>query len=273
MVRVTLDRILRDIAVQVSLAAHTFSPHKDLSLEAQSRDAEGAPTKVFSLPMRRKASTSSLSRAKGKERAEPVSSSPSYPPPSSPVPEPTPSSQTGSRASSLAPTTPEDPASQRLRLLASMAPQPALPAKIAGILDHWTVGTDPASYDWAAAAAVATQQSPYIDVEGEDDDPQSQFSSQARKAKKRRKHAHERTDSWASTRPPRDPAIVGRSQPAQLGSQPSQMGGSSRHSQAAGGTQDSIPVVMSQPDGGAHGDRKGKAKKGKGKVVKPAGFK
>lgn len=57
----------------------------------------------------------------------------------------------------------EDAPIQRLRLLASLNSQPALPPNLSNVLSHWTEGADPAGYDWTAtqqriqAAATASE--------------------------------------------------------------------------------------------------------------------
>ncbi|KAL9129087.1 MAG: hypothetical protein Q9217_002359 [Psora testacea] len=267
--RIRLDRILREIAAQISLAAHIFHrapPSSVVDLVAQSRDTGRAAQLTSSLPMRRKASSSSPSSTKGKGPAVPSSSTlPSSPiavgtedRPALPTPEPTPSIHAQSSVSSLPIT--EDPASLRLRTQASMAPQPVLPSKLTDLLEHWTIGADPATYDWAATQKVLTMNT---------EDHVQNHVSESFKAK-RRKHMQERIERWSSTHSLRDRAIGG-SQPVPLrpiGSEPSQLAG---YSQVTA-TQGSIPAVMSQPLEGTYGNRKAKGTKGKPKVPKSAGF-
>ncbi|KAL9639746.1 MAG: hypothetical protein Q9164_000717, partial [Protoblastenia rupestris] len=66
-VRVTLDRTIRDIAAQICLASHVVRippPSSDVDRDTLSQDADDTPEVMFNLPMRRKASASTLSTAK-----------------------------------------------------------------------------------------------------------------------------------------------------------------------------------------------------------------
>ena len=303
-VRITLDRTLRDIAAQLCLAAHACRlppPSLDHDLNAPHQDAEDTPDLTFSLPVRRKASASSVSTRKGKGKGKVVPSPSLSGPPSHasegterirssahrltlPTPDPTPSIRTQSSASSL--TSAEDAASQRLRALVSMTPQPALPNQLTEILDRWTVGSDPNSCCWTT-----TQQAQTVTTDTGGDEIPYPPSSQIREAK-RRKRIEERVEGWSSTHPLRD-RVIGGSQPIPstlpMGSQASQ--GTAAAGYSGGGgvstssiigsqvaalakTQDSsdVPAITSQPLRGRHGDRK-KGKSGKlKKRWKIAGF-
>lgn len=63
-----------------------------------------------------------------------------------PTPAPTPSLH--SQASLSSTTRLVDPACARLKALAQLTPQPPLPDSATRLLEHWTLGTDPANYDW-----------------------------------------------------------------------------------------------------------------------------
>lgn len=257
-VRIALEKSLRDMAGQIWLASYAMridsgtSGEEPESLEAGTR---------FVLPVRRRTSATSL--GKGKERLDVVSP----PPPASsqmsedigsmplsafaalPTPEPTPSLRSGSSVSSHA--GPEDPASQRLRMYASLTPQPALPAKISNLLGQWQVGVDPAKYDWETA-----QQATVTEDESEDDSQRRQ----RKRAERRRKRQRENTIGPSSQPMPKR---LGGSQP-QYGQDTQDMQGSSQRTERV--------VSMSQAEPGKLGGRHAKNKKLKAEA-RPAGFK
>lgn len=171
--RIALDRDLRGIAAQLYLAAHVVRVRSDISdVEQDDIEAVFAPDSLLSLPVRGKPSDSSLSR---KYKLPLVgASSPPRPSQSSqdaesqallPTPDPTTPSdrssdtaqsrRTSTASSNVSAQDAEDPSSRRLRTLTSLNPQPTLPSKISNMLSHWTVGADPASYDWYAAQKAA----------------------------------------------------------------------------------------------------------------------
>ncbi|KAL9104673.1 MAG: hypothetical protein Q9163_000416 [Psora crenata] len=269
-------RMIRDIAGQICLAAHIFSLYvhaSDLDRDALLRGADSTRSPTYNLSIRHNASASSLTTAKNEGRAVPSSSSrtPSSHVPADrdhltsssprlaiPTPEPTTPTRTKSSVSSFPPE--EDPASQRLRSLTNMTPQSALPTTVADILEQWTIGGDPNSYEWTPMRQTHTRDT--------EEDPHLQ-PLESRRAK-RRKRMQERIEGWSSTHPLRQRAIGG-SQPMPsrpLGSQPWQMADSS----PAARTQNSIPNIMSQPLGGTDGNGKARGKKVKPKTPRPAGF-
>ena len=262
-VRIALEKLLRDMTGQICLAS--YSMRIDLTTSKEEKDQPagleaGAP---FVLPVRRRASASSLGKGKGKERADAVISPPpvssqmsedaDFMPSSAfaalPTPEPTPSLRSRSSVSSLAGS--EDPASQRLRAYADLAPHPALPANLSNLLGHWQIGVDPAKYDWEAA------QQATITADGSEDESQTRLR---RRAEKRRKRQRDNTVG-PSSQP--EPKRLGGSQPQQ-GQDTQGTQGSSQQTERA--------ITMSQVEPGKFGGRHAKNKKPK-VIARPAGFK
>ena len=265
--RAMLDRSLRQVALQSWLASRTTRPLKipaDRDRRAFDPDAEPQGNLIFDLPMRRIPSGSSMGAVKGRERAFQCSSSP--PAASSSQPQTsvtsmrssshrsersrtgvsTRSTQSQSSSSTAAPS--EDPASQRLRALVSLTPQPALPTNLSSILAHWTVGADPADYNWAA-----TQNAFAIDKEGDE----RTDASESRKSKRKKRLQQKSMEDWSASHPLRDRTALGGSQPTPAvlaGSQPTGMVDSSQ----TVATQDGGLVPMSQPVRGRFGMRTGK---------------
>ena len=262
-VRIAFEKSLRDLACWICLASHAIrvdSGTKAKEGKDQRQSSEAGAR--FVLPVRRRTSVTSL--GKGKTRSDTLSS----PPPASsqvsedagfmnssafealPTPEATPSLRSRSSVSSLAGS--EDLASQRLRAYASLAPQPALPAKMSNLLDHWQLGVDPATYDWEAA-----QQANATDDGIEDESRRKQRQRQEKKLKRQR----ENTVGPSSQRTPKR---LGDSQPQQ-GQDAQAMQGSSQQTEKA--------VTMSQIQPGKFGGRHAKTKKPRVLKPRPAGFK
>lgn len=108
-----------------------------------------------------------------------------------PTPDPTPSLRSKSPASSLL--GPEDPACRRLRALASLAPQPALPTSASHILRHWFEGSDPATYDFEA-----TERALKAELEPEDSDDDATTTKKRQRVEKRLKRQRERSIASSS---------------------------------------------------------------------------
>lgn len=219
-VRVTIEKRLREVAAQIYLASYGMQSEPGPS---QDEDNVSTEQELFTLPVRRKSSFTNLIK-KGKERDAPSrSSSPQVssqisqdagftqpnlqPPPGTiPTPDPTPSLYSNSSASSLPRS--EDPASQRLRALATLAPQPLLPSSMQNTLSHWTVGTNPEAYDWEAKQAVPELEDTEIEAQ----------TKKRRKLEKKLKRKRQNTMPSASQPVPiissqQAPPIVSASQP------------------------------------------------------------
>ena len=155
--RVNIEKRLRGISMQLYLSCqglqcglHSYEQDRQVDLANVDHDE-------FDLPLRRKASTISLS-TKGKEIVR--ESSPPQPiemgsqdyllnlPRMLPTPEPTPSLHSQHSASSLASTKSTLP-HQRLQALALIEPQPALSDSLTQLLGHWSLGEDPIRYNWS----------------------------------------------------------------------------------------------------------------------------
>ena len=203
-VRIAMEKQLRPLAAQLCLAAFTVRIRMEAPApKGVNENDSSTQESTFAIPVRWKGPTISLS-SKGKEAvtkssSEPLSSAP-LPQPSSSQPVPTSASQR-----SIRPETPmhgsarptplqaetatskttkrnfsEDPSSINLRALVSLDPQPLLPPKLSNILSHWSVGEDPATYDWVAAQrATALPDSEAMAAE------QARQDKAAKKAKKR----------------------------------------------------------------------------------------
>lgn len=261
-VRIALEKLLRDLTGQICLASYAMRIDSETTGKEDKDQPESLEAGLpFALPVRRRISATNL--GKGKERADAVSS----PPPASsqmsedaafmpssafaalPTPEPTPSLRSRSSVSSLAGL--EDPASQRLRAYASLAPQPALPTKMSNLLGHWQVGVDPAKYDWEAAQQATVS---------EDESENESQTRLRQRAEKRRKRQRESTVGPSSQPTPKR---LGGSQPQQ-GQNARDTHGSSHQTEGV--------VTMSQVEPGKFGGRHSKNKKPKAKA-RPAGFK
>ena len=262
-VRIAFEKSLRDLAWRICLASHAIGVDSGTKAkEGKDQQNSSEAGARFVLPVRRRPSVTSL--GKGKTRSDALSS----PPPASsqmsedagfmnssalealPTPEATPSLRSRSSVSSLAGS--EDPASQRLRAYASLAPQPALPAKMSNLLYHWQLGIDPAKYDWEAA-----QQANASDDGIEDE------SRRKRRQRHEKKLKRQRENTVGPALQPM-PKRLGDSQPQQ-GQDAQAMQGSSQQTEKA--------VTMSQVQPGKFGGRNAKTKKPRVLKPRPAGFK
>lgn len=253
--RIAIEKILRNLAVPLCLAGygiHVRPNEIDEPKIAQVKDQ--VSEFLFSLPVRRKASQPTVG-PKGTEKARLLSS----PPPTSfhvsedsgfvpssasqalPTPEPTPSIR--SHGSVCPPSESEDPSSLRLGYLATTDVQRTLPAKMQILLARWTLGADPADYDWDAV----TQR---VDVAGgEDNNVQMQEDQNVNK-----RHKRASVNLRGSLSQPLSRDIGEDSYPE----------GSQMYPEHQG--------IMSQPQPGPSGARQTKSSTGK-KKRKPAGFK
>lgn len=190
-VRIAAERNVREIAAQICLASLGIRVSSNV---IQNEDIDQQPNpkhdNALNLPLRRKSSFQKRSVQPEDELPEPslspltssqISKDAGFMPASQlptqtlPTPEMTPSLRSRSSAASLKDS--EDPASQRLRALASLAPQPSLPSAASNILHQWSLGADPAKFDWEAS-----QQARDAENQSEEDD-----DTNTPKAKKRRR--------------------------------------------------------------------------------------
>lgn len=188
-VRIAAERNVRKIAAQICLASlgiqvsSNFIPNEKNDQHTVSEHVD-----VLNLPLRRKSSFQKRSVQSNdtllEQSSTPIMSSQfskkiglkldsELPTQTLPTPEMTPSLRSGSSVASLQES--EDPASQRLRALVSLTPQPTLPIPVSNILCQWSEGADPANFDWEA-----TQQA--IDAKN-----QPKGDEKMPKAKKRRR--------------------------------------------------------------------------------------
>lgn len=166
-VRVATEKRLREIATYLCLASFGVILNSK-PVENDNEDYSQEPFPVdqqFNLPVRRKRSiptlpsntpANPLARSSSPSASKisddigtlPPCQSPSHPlAPTLPTPEMTPPLHSRGSISSLG-VAPEDAASKRLRVFASLTPQPALPASASDILRHWTEGMNPDDFDW-----------------------------------------------------------------------------------------------------------------------------
>ena len=269
-IRVMVDKSLQNVALQLFLASRTVRPLAFADKDDNRPEAvtETRADLTFDLPVRRKASSSSQAR-KGNEKASQRSSSPavssrftqsahsfrvsSQQSNHSTVRSNISSNRSESLISTAIPS--EDTASQRLRSITTLTPQPTLPNALSSILSHWTVGTDPATYDWAA-----TQRALAIAAEGEE----QAESSKSKKSKRKKRRLQKSIEDWSAGRPLRDRAVAGGSQPMPVlltGIQPLDVVSSGQTVT----TQEGEALPMSQPLPGPHGTSKQNVKKKKRK--------
>lgn len=261
-VRITLEKTLRDMAGQLFLASYAMRIKVgNGGNEEKDQSKIGEAGARFVLPVRRRTSGTSL--GKGKERLDAVTLSPPVSSqmfedagvmPSSasvalPTPEPTPSLRSRNSISSLASS--EDLASQRLRVYASLTPQPALPSKLSNLLGAWQVGGDPANYNWEAA-----HQATITEDESEDEVQKMQRDRAKKRNKKQRESAIEPSSQPSSKR-------LGGSHPRRA---------QDTQDMQASSQQTERVVTMSQVVPGKFGGRHAKIRKPKDKT-RPAGFK
>ena len=195
-VRVSLEKYLRSLALQVCLASHLAV---SVRMPADHRGASpGLGTESneeirLQLPMRKRdpasplvdgkssdtpsasseASTSSLSRQRHSEtRTASVSNKESGLSASSRTP-------VSSQLSAPAMRQPDDSPIEHMGRLTKLPAQPELPRELTSILDHWALGANPDDYDWAT-----TTQALMTDTEADDT---ATDSAQSRKAKRKRR--------------------------------------------------------------------------------------
>ena len=187
-VRIATEKNIRDVALQLflgGLGVHVGSQdHED---KVRIEEARSSLDGLSSLPLRRKSSLPRLSTEQlGRGQRLPsspllssqISEDTGFLPVFSgslPTPEPTPSLR--SKSPSVIGT--EDPASQRLRAFAALAPQPVLPISASNILRHWSEGSDPAMYDFEA-----TERSIQVELESQVPVDEATAKKQQRKDKR-----------------------------------------------------------------------------------------
>lgn len=225
-VRGAIEKRLREIATYIYLASFgVLLNSKSVELENGDRKQETVLVEQqFNLPVRRKRPSPSLpantlTNPLGRLSSPLVSSQisedtgfmPPSPPPSQlvtptlPTPEMTPSLRSQSSISSLGAAV-EDAASERLRVLASLTPQPALPASASDILRHWAEGMNPNDYDWEAI-----QNS--IEAEHQDpEDVEDEMNAKKRQRLEKRLKRQREKALGSSSQP--QPTRVGESQPS-----------------------------------------------------------
>ena len=244
--RIALEKVVRDVVMQISLSSYNVHIHQGPILAQQ--DAHGDRTESrppFVVPVRRRISETNC----GKHKEPVVMSSPALdssqasqddlslrrsPPPAQLISKSMQSPQQSEPASSLVES--EDIASLRLKALASLKPQPALPTKMSNLLNQWDLGADPAVYDWEAA-----QQAFNVGEESEDETQ----TKQRRRAQKRQ--IRQRFDTTASSSQPL-PKKVASSQPH------------SAHEPQGSSQQRQDMAIQSQVEPGRFGGRPNKVK-------------
>ena len=249
--RIALEKILRDLVMQISFSSYNVRMNQVSTVDKQGAHGDRTDSRPpFTLPVRRRVSVTNLEKNK-----EPVATSslalgsshasegdlslrPS-PPPAQLISESMQPQRKGGPASSLVES--EDIASLRLKALASLKPQPALPTRMSNLLNQWDLGADPAAYDWEAA-----QQAFNIGEESEDEAQ----TKQHRRVEKRR--MQQRPDmTMPSSQPPPKRAS---------GSQPQ-----SAHETQGSSQQTQDMVIQSQVEPGRFGGRSDQVKRPKRK--------
>lgn len=239
--RIALEKVLRGVVMQISLSSYHVRMNQGPTVDKQGAHGDRTHSRPpFILPVRRRVSVTNLEKNKetaGTSSSVPGSSPasqsdlslrPSQPPPQL-ISESMQSQGNGGPASSLVES--EDIASLRLKALASLKPQPALPTRMSNLLNHWDLGADPAAYDWEAA-----QQAFNIAEESEDE----ARTKQRQRVEKRR--MQQRPDM---TMPSSQPPAKGVS-----GSQPQ-----SAHETQGSSQQTQDMVIQSQVEPGRFGSR------------------
>ncbi len=249
--RIALEKLLRDVVILICLSSYKLRVNQGPIVDKQAAHEDRTDSRSpFVLPVRRRVSVTNFRKDK-----EPVAASSSAlvssqasqgdlslrppPPPAQLISESIQSRRKGGPTSSLVES--EDIASLRLKALASLKPQPALPTRMSSLLDHWGVGADPAIYDWEAAQRAFNMEE---ESEGETQPKQRQRI-------KRRRKRQSQDMSMPSSQPP--PKRVGDSQPQSA----QETQGSSQQ------TEDM--VIQSQVEPGRFGGRPDQAKKKKHK--------
>ena len=249
--RIALEKVVRDVVIQIYLSTFQVRMKQGPTFDKQAAHGDRADSRPqIALPVRRRGSEANLRKDK-----EPVATSSSalessqaslgdlplrFPPPPAQL---TPESSQPRRRNEPAPTLvdSEDIASRRLKALARLKPQPALPTRMSNLLNQWELGADPATYDWEAA-----QQAFNIE-EGSENEAQTKQRQRDEKRQKR----HRQDMTMPSSQPPTK--RVGGSQPQSA----SETQGSSQQTQNM--------VIQSQVEPGRYGGRPEQAKQKKHK--------
>ncbi|MDI1487350.1 MAG: hypothetical protein OHK93_006619 [Ramalina farinacea] len=198
--RKTVERGIRSIAAELLLATFTIenpSGSNDGTFENQSAEAQELPS--FNLPVRRKGGISQPPgpqniRTTSTEQSRIASSSSPFlgdqttsliqPTPTLAVATPSPAETPDATAPTPAPPSQENTTPHcSLSSLVNFSTQPPLPSKLTETLQHWTIGADPALYDWAATQTAPTASQ----TEAETEDMSEPSSSLGRRKVKRRK--------------------------------------------------------------------------------------
>ena len=210
-VRIGIEKRLRKIVAQLCFASLgvRLGPGRGGSNQNDGQDA--VDLAKLTLPVRERETTSGYSeRGQGKSRE--TSASPQPIPPGSqgeglmrgsallesslPTPGRTPSLH--SRSSISSQDRRYNPACERLRSLTSLTAQPPLSASMTNLLSHWTVGMDPANYDWdATRRALATAS----DTEGAGDEVEVK-----RRQRMERRSKRQRQDTVGTSSQPQAPS-------------------------------------------------------------------
>lgn len=273
-VRVATEKRLREIATNLCLASfgvilnsntvendngdHNQDPFpvdQQFNLPVRrKRSVPTLPTNTLANPLRRSSSPLASSKISDDTGVLPPSQSPSHPlAPALPTPEMTPSLHSRSSISSLE-VAAEDAASKRLRVFASLTPQPALPASASDILRHWTEGMNPDDCDWETI-----QNS----IAGEHQDPgDAEDEAKAKKRQRLEKRLKRQRENTLSSSSQPAPTRVRESQPSPV-PEP-QQGSSSVGVGIGGGTmsQMSQGSTHGRRDLGGKAGRKKKRKEG-----------
>ena len=249
-VRIGIEKRLRKIVAQLCFASFGVRLEPRPGSWKQSDGQDAMDWAKLTLPVRGKGTAAGLSE-RGKAKSRETSTTPQPMPSVSqgggltndsalleaslPTPGPTPSLH--SRNSISSQDGPDKAACERLRNLTSLTAQAPLPASMTRLLSHWTVGMDPANYDWdATRRALATGS----DTEGTGDEGQV----------KRRQRMERRLKR------PRQDSIGARSQPqggSMWGSQAEPAGGTPSSSQIQ--LTEALLFPMSQVEPGRYGSR------------------
>ena len=239
--RIALEKVVRDVVMQISLSSYNVRINQGPTVDKQDAHRDRTDSRPpFILPVRRRVSVTNL----GKQKEHVATSSPalgssqssggdlSLPPPAPLISKSMQSN--GGPASSLVES--EDMASLRLKALASLKPQPALPTRMLNLLDQWELGADPAAYDWEAA-----QQAFNLGEESEDEAQ----TKQRQRVEKRRMQKGLDTSMPFSQPPPKRVA----------GSQPQ-----SAHETQGSSQQTQDMAIQSQVEPGRFGGRSNQVK-------------
>ena len=245
--RIAIERVARAVAGQLCLAAYQYPVSLSPPIEDTVGMQQNAEQPEIVLAVRHKTSATGLS-SKGKQKLQPANPLPGktleggresdFTRPTSshegalPTPDPTPSLR--SRSSSFSTSHTESLASQRLRALVSLEPQPYPDDVTAPILKHWSEGVDPWSYDWENTQQAIDSES-RVELLGEPSQPQHESTAE-------QPHKRRRMES-AGTFPQTQPNRV-------ISSQPQTKSAREIHASSQG------DVPMSQPEPGSHGSRK-----------------